>query len=91
MDCIYSLGLSSSLYALYVQFNSKIGNVWIRKDSNNEDVIVLGNLVNMMKQPFFNCDFWKVNTIDMNILAWFVSVYGIVYTIRIIQTYIDTY
>ena len=90
MDYIYSFGLSSGLYALYVQFSPKIGNVWIRKDSNNEDVIVLDNLLNMMKQPLCNKDFWKLKTLDMNFLAWFLSVYGIVHTVKFIQVYMDT-
>ena len=91
MDYIYSLGLSSSLYALYVQFNPKIGNVWIRKDSNNEDVIVLENLINMMKQPLCNKDFWKLRTLDMNFIAWVISVYGIVYTIKYIKFYMESH
>ena len=59
-------GISTGLFALYVQFSPKMGNIWIRKDDEGKDVFVPKNLLNLMVEPFFNKQFWNAKNLDMN-------------------------
>lgn len=59
-------GVSTALFALYVQFSPKMGNIWIRKNDEGEDVFVPKNLLNLMVEPFTNKQFWHPRNLDMN-------------------------
>jgi hypothetical protein len=59
-------GVSTTLFALYVQFSPKIGNIWIRKNDEAEDVFVPKNLFKLMGRPLHDTDFWKPENLDMN-------------------------
>ena len=52
-------GISTALYALYVQYNPKIGNIWIRKDDEGNEVFVPKNLLKLMGRPLHDTDFWR--------------------------------
>jgi hypothetical protein len=82
MDILISFGLGTTVYALYLQFNPKIGNIWIRKDHENNNVLALNNLYNMMVIPFTNIYFWKPENLDLNVFTWYISIYGGIKIIR---------
>ena len=65
-EAIAVAGVSTGLFALYVQFSPKMGNIWIRKDDEGKDVFCPKNLLNLMVEPFFNKQFWNVKNLDMN-------------------------
>tara|TARA_A100001015_G_scaffold17846_1_gene20717 strand:+ start:1175 stop:1573 length:399 start_codon:yes stop_codon:yes gene_type:complete len=61
-------------YAMYVQFNPKIGNIWWRRNDTGEKSLQLQNLWNLMKQPLKLKDpvgraFWQLKNLDMNCIA----------------------
>jgi hypothetical protein len=70
-------GVSTALFALYVQFSPKMGNIWIRKDDEGNDVFCPKNLLNLMVEPFFNKQFWNVKNLDMNWLFLTASALGV--------------
>jgi hypothetical protein len=74
---IKSIGIGSIMYAGYVQFNPKIGNIWIRPDSNGIKIFTPNNLVNLMYEPAKNEFFWKRENLDLNVLFWYGCTYGI--------------
>ena len=59
-------GISTVLYALYVQYNPKIGNIWIRKDDEGNEVFVPKNLLKLMGRPLHDVSFWRPENLDMN-------------------------
>jgi len=65
-EAIAIAGASTALFALYVQFSPKMGNIWIRKDDEGKDVFVPKNLLNLMIEPFFNKNLWHPRNLDMN-------------------------
>ena len=70
-------GVSTGLFALYVQFSPKMGNIWIRKNDEGEDVFVPKNLLNLMVEPFTNKQFWYPQNLDMNWLFLTASALGL--------------
>jgi hypothetical protein len=70
-------GVSTVLFALYVQFSPKMGNIWIRKNDEGEDVFVPKNLLNLMVEPFTNKQFWHPRNLDMNWLFLTASCLGL--------------
>jgi len=76
-----SFGISSLLYAGYVQTNPKLGNIWIRPDDNGKKMFVPINLINLMKEPISNSFFWEIRNLDLNIFVWTGVTYIIVNSI----------
>jgi len=65
-EAIAIAGASTGLFALYVQFSPKMGNIWIRKDDEGNNVFAPKNLLNLIVEPFFNKNFWHPRNLDMN-------------------------
>ena len=66
MSFLFPVFLGTTYYALYVQFHPKIGNVWIRMDSNKVKRFQLKGLLDLMKEPFKNTKFWQPENWDLN-------------------------
>lgn len=66
----------SIAYALYVQFNPKIGNIWIRRDSSGNRSINLYSLYNLMQECTRNKEMWKYKNLDINYLAFTLTYYS---------------
>jgi hypothetical protein len=66
------------LFALYVQFSSSMGGIWIRKNSNNENILVLSNLFNLMIYPIYDIHFWKLNILIIN-YPFIIIIYNLFY------------
>jgi len=63
------VALSSIAFALYVQYATGLGNIWIRPDSNQNRRFSPKGLFNMMNRPFHDLNFWRLNNLHMNWLA----------------------
>lgn len=59
-------GVSTTLFALYVQYNPEMGNIWIRKNDEGEEVFVPRNFLNLIVEPFKNIRFWHPRSWDIN-------------------------
>lgn len=64
-DLIF-LSTGTIVYGCYVQFGEKMGNVWLRPDSNGNTAFVPSSLFNLMKQSISNKFFWKKENLDIN-------------------------
>ena len=63
---LIGLGVVTLGYALYVQFSEGMGNIWIRKNSDNQNKFCPSNLINLMVAPFQTCGFWKPSMWSIN-------------------------
>lgn len=64
----YFIGLIviTLIYSLYVQFSKDMGNIWIRKSSNNKNIFCPLNLINLIVAPFHILYFWKQRMLIIN-------------------------
>lgn len=60
----YIIGLI--IFALYLELNPKIGNVWYRIDENNEYQVKPSNILEYFVKPFKDRTFWKPRFWDIN-------------------------
>ena len=79
-------GVSTALFALYVQFSPKMGNIWIRKDDEGKDVFCPKNLLNLMVEPFTNKQFWYPQNLDMNWLFLTASGLGLYTGAKVVKS-----
>ena len=66
------------IFALYVEFSNKIGNIWLRTDINGFKTLNISSLFNLMISPFKIKELWKPIYWDIN---WpiFSSFFGILF------------
>ena len=79
---IISFILSFTLWLLYLQFDTKIGNVWLRPDHNNNLVFCYKSIINMLKYPFQNFNLWKPKYWDLNYYVIFILTYLLIYFLK---------
>ena len=84
MEDIGIIGCGSVCYALYVQYNPKIGNVWIRPNSNGERQYAFRNLYNLIKEPLKSTDFWKIQNLDLNYFVFTSILWGVIKGVRVL-------
>lgn len=77
MEDLLYITSSSLAYALYVQFNPKIGNIWIRRDSTGKRSLNLYSLYNLMGECTRNKEMWRYKNLDINYLAFTMTCYSI--------------
>ena len=63
---ILFLGTGSFIYTMYVQYGDKMGNVWLRPDSNGNMAFVPSSLFNLMKESTTNKFFFFFFNLDIN-------------------------
>tara|TARA_B100001093_G_C25915202_1_gene630350 strand:- start:87 stop:350 length:264 start_codon:yes stop_codon:yes gene_type:complete len=73
--CLGTIG-----YAMYVEFHPKIGNIWIRMDSDGNKSISIQSLLNLMKKSSIDPVFWKSENLDMNYAVFVGSTWTILKT-----------
>lgn len=74
--------LSFCLYALYVQFDKRMGNIWIRNDVENKSVFVPHNLFSLIVRPLYDKNMWNPYLWDINYF-----VFSSIATISYIQSF----
>lgn len=78
MKYFYGLVCVTAIFSVYVQFSRKMGNIWIRKDDNNINRLVIKNLYNLMIAPFYLKQFWMPCLLSIN-YPFIIGVYTIIY------------
>ncbi len=58
--------LSFILYALYVQFDKRMGNIWLRNNAYGNIVFVPHNLISLIISPLFDKYMWNPYLWDIN-------------------------
>jgi hypothetical protein len=58
--------ISLFIFAIYVEINPKLTNIWYRLNANNVRVISLGGLFELIKAPLFNNYYWQLQFWDIN-------------------------
>ena len=58
--------IGTILFALYVQFSKKIGNIWIRTNNEGKRTLHITSLLNFMISPFKMPVLWKPKYWDIN-------------------------
>lgn len=66
--------LGTVLFAIYLEGNPKIQNVWYRKNDRNEYEIKLENIIEYYKIPLKNDLFWHPSFWDINPYVFTTSV-----------------
>lgn len=84
MKVLYtSLLVSSILWLLNLQFNPKIGNVWIRPDDTGKKVFCPMSIISLLIAPFQNLYFWFPSNWDLNFYTFFGITYLIISILNI--------
>ena len=58
--------ISLIIFAIYVEINPKLTNIWLRFNSSGNKVISLGGLFELIKAPLFNNYYWQFQFLDIN-------------------------
>lgn len=72
---ISSFLISSFIFAIYVQFSPKMGNIWLRPDHNGTLCFVPTNLFKLQIYPLKSLNIWKPTLMDINYFIYFAIVY----------------
>ena len=74
LPCMMALPyiFSSGIYLLYVQFSSKMGNIWYR----NGYFVLMGAL-NLIMYPLFEIRMWNPMLWDINYFMWMLLTFGL--------------
>jgi hypothetical protein len=65
-------------YSLYVQYSSSMGNIWLRRNAENDMVFCPMNLVDLILSPLHRSYFWSASLLPINICVHMV-VHMVVY------------
>jgi hypothetical protein len=64
--------LTIIIFSLYVQFSDSMGGIWIRKDSDNNNILCLNNLLILIFKPFTEWYFWSYNFLLINFWVYLI-------------------
>ena len=65
-------GISTLLYAFFVQFDPSMGGIWLRKDDGNNTIFCPGNLIDLMLSPLEKLVMWKASVWPINWFVWLI-------------------
>lgn len=82
MDYIFVSTGALLSYIGYLEINPKIRNVWLRVNSNGDKVFYLDGILSMLKLPFTDLVYWKLENFDLN---WIVINIGFLSTYHIFK------
>tara|TARA_Y100000389_G_scaffold204469_1_gene257207 strand:- start:1290 stop:1652 length:363 start_codon:yes stop_codon:yes gene_type:complete len=70
----FFIGFSISfiLWILYLEINPKLGNIWLRENSESNIVFAPINIINMIFYSCNNITFWYPWNWDMNPFIWII-------------------
>ena len=62
------LVISIIIWLLYLELNPKIGGIWIRPDSNNNNIIRLNNIIPFIIKTLNMNEMWSIKFFDINFI-----------------------
>ncbi len=62
------LVISIIIWLLYLELNPKIGGIWIRPDSNNNNIIRLNNIIPFIIKTLNMTEMWSIKFFDINFI-----------------------
>ena len=74
------LVISIIIWILYLELNPKIGGIWIRPDSNNNNIIRLNNIIPFIIKTLNMKEMWSIKFFDINFIIAN-SIYILLFTI----------
>lgn len=77
-NILFALIISTIIFALYVEINPKMTNIWYRINSNGIKTIQLQNLFELMLGPLKYSFYWYPNYFDINYFIHFLIVLSII-------------
>ena len=69
-DLLKGLGISTLLYAGYLELSPKMKNVWLRTNAEDGKTFSPQGLFNMMKKPFTDKVMWYPQMLDLNYVVF---------------------
>ena len=79
---IIEIFITIIIFSLYVQFSDSMGGIWIRKDSDNNNILCLNNLIILIFKPFTEWYFWSYDFLLINFWVYLIVILIIFNTIR---------
>jgi len=61
------------VFSLYVQFSPTMGNIWLRRDHENNTIFCPMNLIRLIFYPFIKSYFWHYNFLLINFWVYLVA------------------
>ena len=71
--------VSLIIFAIYVEINPKLTNIWYRYNSSGNKVISLGGLFELIKGPLFNNYYWQFQFWDINYFIYLFTILSIIF------------
>ena len=63
------------IFAIYVEVNPKLGNIWYRIDMNGDKQIYIINLFRLMFAPIYYIFYWYIYMWDINFFIYWIAIY----------------
>ena len=63
------------IFAIYVEVNPKLGNIWYRIDMNGDKQIYIINLFRLMFAPIYYIFYWYIYIWDINFFIYWIAIY----------------
>lgn len=71
--------VATALFILYITLIPGMEGLVFRKDSNNNTFISYNGILSMLRQPFTNKDFWRLDMLDLNYLMFLIIYFLFIY------------
>lgn len=78
-DLFIATLISLVIFAIYVEINPKLTNIWFRYNSSGIKVISLGGLFELIKAPLFNNYYWQIQFLDINYYIYLLTLFSILF------------
>ena len=77
-NLLKSFIISTIIFAIYVEINPSMGNIWYRIDSNGIKRINIISLFNLMLGPLRYLFYWNLTNLDINFFIHWLVVFLII-------------
>jgi hypothetical protein len=75
------IGLIFVVWMIYLEFSSKLGNIWWRINSKGQREFQLDGLLSMISYPLKNMNFWNPQFWDLNIYV-ILAIFSVIYFVK---------
>ncbi len=73
------------VFSLYVQYSPTMGNIWLRTNSENEQVFCPMSLVELILSPLYRSYFWHYNLLPINFCMYLLVYLLVFYTVQYVK------